>query len=173
MIFEDETHAISQQAKALYEELCVVFRTDDIRTAFQRAFKSWAGVPTLEKGGYWWIPATYAHKVRAWSGFMGALGNSTVVLPLFDTSETIASLQALTEQSVEVQLERLMEQLTRFSGKDTTRMSTLEARVEKFDELRDRAELYERLLGHQLQGLRDQLDVAQAALVASLRELKA
>lgn len=171
MIFEDETHPIAQQAKALYENLCVVFRTDDIRTAFQRAFRSWAGVPTLEKGGYWWIPAAYAHKVRSWADFMADLGNSTVVLPLFDTSETIASLRDLTEQSVEAQLERLMEQLTRFSGKDTTRVSTLEARVERFDELRDRAELYERLLGHTLQDLRDKMDVAQRALVQSLSEL--
>lgn len=173
MIFEDVTHPIAQQAKAIYETMCVVFRPDDIRTAFQRAFKSWSGVPTLEKGGYWWIPVTAAARVRAWRGFMEALGNSTVVLPLFDTEETLASLRAMTEQSLEAQLEGIMEQLASFSSRDTTRLSTLEARVDQFDDLRARAELYERLLGNSLQDLRLRLVSAQGALVDSLKAMQA
>ena len=165
---EDETHPITRKAKTHYEELCVVYRPEDIRIAFQRAFRRWGGIRLLDHGGVWWVPAPYAGKVRAWSDFMSSLNNTALILPVFDTEETIASLREVTNQSIEGQLVDLMEQLEKLSQKNNTRVSTLEKRVEAFDELRVKAELYERLLGHQMDELKDKVSTAQTSLVKSL-----
>jgi hypothetical protein len=169
---EDEHHPVSIAARRIYEDLCVVYRAEDIRIAFQRAFVTWGAVRLLDHGGLWWVPSPYAAKVRAWSEFMRATNNTALILPVFDTEETIESLRQVTMQSVDGQVADLMEQLTKLSEKNNTRVSTLEKRVEMFDDLRDKAEMYEKLLGHQMDELKVKLTAAQTSLVESLHAMK-
>jgi hypothetical protein len=129
-------------------------------------------VRLLDHGGLWWVPSPYAAKVRAWSEFMRATNNTALILPVFDTEETIESLRQVTMQSVDGQVADLMEQLTKLSEKNNTRVSTLEKRVEMFDDLRDKAEMYEKLLGHQMDELKVKLTAAQTSLVESLHAMK-
>ncbi len=167
----DPDQEIAHKAREIYEDLCVVFRPEDIRTAFQRAFEDWGGIRLRERGGLWWVPSTGSEKIRAWTEYMSRLDNETLVFPIFDTSETVDSLRLLTEQNLEGQLAALNEELQNYSAKDSTRLSTLEKRVERFDVLRNKAELYERLLGNNLETLRGRLDVAQASLVSGLKQM--
>ncbi len=169
---ENEDHLVAKQIKTNYEELAVKFLPQDIRIAFQRAFESWGAIRLLDHGGLWWVPETSAHKVRAWKEFMGELGNTTVVIPVFDTEETIKSLREQSQSTFEGQLADLMGQLESFVGKDTTRLSTLERRVEDFDLLRDKIELHAQVLGFKQQELMDKLDAAAKGLVQSLSLIK-
>jgi hypothetical protein len=164
----DETHPIAQKVKAQYEDLCVRYLPGDIRVAFQRAFERWGAIRLLEHGGLWWVPSPNADRVRAWKEFMSALGNSTVIIPVFDTEETINSLITASEETLEARLDGLMEQLQSFCSKGNTRVSTLEKRVEMFDDLRDQIELHARVLGNKQDELMKRLNDAHKGLVASL-----
>jgi hypothetical protein len=169
---EDEEHQVSKRIKSIYEELAVVFLPQDIRVAFQRAFEKWGAMRLLEHGGLWWVPEPAAEKVRAWKEFMLALSNTTVIIPVFDTDETIQSLREQSKLNLESQLADLLEQLESFTGQSTTRLSTLERRVERFDELRDKIELHARVLGHKQEELLSKLNEASKGLVQSLAAIK-
>lgn len=149
LVVEDDSHPAAVALKEKYMELAETYLSYDIRNAFQHAFRLWDACPVLPHGGLWYIPAAYAEKVRAWHGFMTDLGLTTAVIPAFDTSETIESLRQSTRAGLEGQLGDLMYLMDMYAreGWDKVRTSTLEKRVEEFDELRARAELYQSILG--------------------------
>jgi hypothetical protein len=170
---EHPDHPIVARIRALYGELCVTYKTEDIRVASQRAFTSWHATAFGSGGGLWWAPSTAAEKVRSWAEWMEELGHRAYVIPLFDTEETVRALQLNAYESVENQMNALLDQMAAFSHKDNTRASTLERRVEEFDRLRDSAELYETLLGAQMSTIKERLVAAQKALVASISAMSA
>jgi hypothetical protein len=149
LVSEDPNHASFQELRTVYIELAEKYLTNDIRNAFQAAFRAWDACPLLPHGGLWYIPANRAEKVRAWHGFMTDLGMTTVVIPAFDTAETIASLRDATRAGLEGQLADLFWMFEQYdlAGWETVRTSTLETRVADFEELRNRAELYQAILG--------------------------
>lgn len=169
--FENEEHPISLRIKAEYESLCLRYIAGDIRIAFQRAFQSWGGIGLLNHGGLWWVPSPNAEKVRAWKEFMSRLNNSTVIIPVFDTEETINSLIEQSKETLESRLDVLLEQLGQFAKNGNTRVSTLEKRIDMFDSLRDSIELHVQVLGAKQDELMQRLDVAQRGLVQSLTGL--
>ncbi len=169
---EDESHPVSQRAKALYSEMCVVYTADDVRTAFTRAFENWGGIRMLGHGGLWWVPTDRAVEVRQWADFLLSLGFTPLVVPSFDTEETIASLQTAARESLEGQLEDVRNELSSFVGASSTRLSTLESRVEKYDTIRAKAEMYERILNTELTELKTAANLAQAGLAAAISGAK-
>lgn len=168
---ENEEHLISKKIRARYDELCVKYLPRDIRVAFQRAFEKWGAIRLLEHGGLWWVPAPYADKVRCWKEFMAELGNSTVIIPVFDTEETINSLREQSKFTLEAQLAEMLEDLEAFAKADNTRVSTLEKRLEMFDDLRDRIELHARVLGNTQDELLNKLNLAADGLAQSLGKI--
>ena len=162
LVVEDEKHPAAIQLKEVYLELAETYLTNDIRNAFQAAFRKWDACPVLPHGGLWYIPAVHAKKVRSWNEFMIDLGMTTVVIPAFDTKETIASLQEATRSGLEGQLSDLLWMLDYYAeqGWAKTRTNTLEARIADFDELRNRAELYQNILGTTISDLTDKVKIA-------------
>ena len=169
---ENPTHRLSEVIKQRYTDLCVRYLPGDIRVAFQRAFEKWGSIRLLEHGGLWWVPSPSAEKVRKWKLFMEELGNTTIVIPVFDTEETIQSLREQSKSTLEGQLASMLDQLDGFTTKDNTRLSTLEKRIEMFDSLRDKIELHARVLGMKQQELLDRLNVASTGLSKSLMSLQ-
>ena len=160
LVAEDPDHPAAVALKAKYLEISEHYMSDEIRFAFQTAFdRKWNACPVLPHGGLWYVPAQYAEKVRAWHGFIGDLGMTTVIIPTFDTKETIESLRAATRETLEGQLGDLREKLEHYStvGWDSVRDSTLERRMADFDDLRNRAELYESILGTTIEDIRTSL----------------
>ncbi len=149
LVVEDDANPAAVQLKETYLELAETYLANDIRYAFQAAFRTWDACPVLPHGGLWYIPAIHAQKVRSWNEFMIDLGMSTIIIPTFDTVETIASLREATRNGLEGQLSEVLGALDYYSeqGWQKTRTNTLEARVADFDSLRARAELYQNILG--------------------------
>ena len=169
---EDQGHPIALRAKALYSEMCVVYTADDVRTAFTRAFETWGGIRMLGHGGLWWVPTDRAEEVRAWAQFLSDLGFTPLVVPSFDTEETIGSLREAARDSLEGQLQDVKDELSSFVGASSTRLSTLEARVEKYDVIRAKAEMYERILDTELSELKTAANLAQKGLAAAITAAK-
>lgn len=164
----ENDHVIAQRIKYNYEQLAVKFLTQDVRIAFQRAFEKWSAIRLLDHGGLWWVPAPNSDKVRKWKELMEALGYTAIIIPVFDTEETIKSLQEQSKTTLEGQLDEIMNELESFSNNETTRSSTLEKRVEKFETLRNKIELHANVLGFKQQELLDKLDNSAKGLARSL-----
>jgi len=171
---QDPDHPAAIALKEAYEELAYTYLTGDIRSAFQFAFRNWHAVPTLPHGGLWYVPAIHAEKVRAWNAFMSELNQTTVIIPCFDTAETMESLREATRHGLEAQLKELTHQLDQYKavGWNKIRISTLEKRVEEFDTLRNRAELYKDILGTVVDDLSSKVDIAAQVVVGSLDQKK-
>lgn len=163
-----EDDPLVQRLRSEYEALATRYLHDDVRKAFQRAFARWGGVRFQGSGGTWWIPPSADDLVARWAALLARLGCATLLLPIRHTAEAIASLRALTEDNLQGQLQAVFDDLRRFADGARTKASTLEARVATFDDLRARAELYERLLGHNLAEIRGRIATARDALVAAL-----
>lgn len=170
LVAEDFSHPAAVLFKSVYLEMADIYLASDIRNAFQNAFRIWDACPVLPHGGLWYIPAVHAEKVRAWNNFMIDLGMATVVIPTFDTAETIASLQAATRDGLEAQLNEILRALDHSAekGLDKTRTSTMETRLEEFDELRRRAELYSAILGTTINDLTEKVKVAAGRVMTDL-----
>jgi len=168
MELEHDAHPMAQRAAALYTEYLTTFKTSDIRAGFQRAFSEWKGMRILDHGGLWLIPSPYAEKVRAWKGWLERLGCTALIIPVFDTEETIDAMQEMAKTSLEGQLKSIVDELESFTHKDNTRLSTLESRLDAFDNLRSKTEMYERLLGMKMDELKTRLGSAASSLKTSL-----
>jgi len=172
---QDPAHPAAVALREAYEELAYTYLTGDVRSAFQFAFRNWHAVPSLPHGGLWFVPAVHAEQVRAWNGFMKMLKQTTVIIPCFDTAETIESLQEATRHGLESQLGELAAQLEQYEaeGWNTIRVNTLEKRVEEFDTLRNRAELFQSILGTLVDDLTAKVDAAAKTVMATLERKKA
>jgi len=162
-------HPLMQRAVALYNAHLESYTTNDIRTGFQRAFQNWDGIKLKKDGGLYWVPSTQVDRVQQWKKFMELTDNTAMVFPQFDAKDTIESLQAQTRESLEGQLEEVQTALASYIGGDKTRTSTLTSRVEEFDTILAKAELYESLLGNKLDTLKSDVEAAKTALLESLK----
>lgn len=162
---EDEGHPVAVRLRQLYEEICVVYQHDQVRVAMQRAFEKWRAFRVISSGGWWFVPAYQAQKVRDWANFMRALGQKPVVSPVRDDRETIAALKSSSEDTLENQVENLIAELVKFNERGSVRASTLETKVEEFDELRARAELYSQMFGAKANEILDKVKATQQGLV--------
>jgi hypothetical protein len=170
---DDPSHPVAALVRQHYYELCVVYTPDQIRSATQRAFTGWDGGRVLGNGGLWYVPSTHVDQVRAWVGWMDDVKQESLVIPVFDTTETVAALRKITRNNLDGQLQEIRDDLKRFAdGGNRTRVSSLERRVEMFDTLRARADLYERLLGTEIEDLKQEAQKAQAALVQAIMQVK-
>jgi len=174
LVTEDDTHPAAQELRKNYTHLLDTYLASDIRECFQAAFRNWKACPVLPHGGLWYIPSKYAEKVRAWAAFMRELQLVTVVVPSFDTKETLESLQNSTRYSLENQLADIVSQLDGYSaeGAASVRSSTLEKRAAEFDDLRSRAELYKTILGTTVSDLTKRIEVASQKLVKDISARK-
>jgi len=169
LMIENESFPQAAELRTAYMELTETYLHDDIRSAFQRAFGKWGACPVLPHGGLWYVPSVYAEKVRTWSGFLLELGMKAIVIPIFDTAETIKSLQEAARAGLEGQLADLVAALESYArNTDKVRISTLEKRMADFDELRNRAELYQSILGVTVEDIKQKVKTASEELRNSL-----
>lgn len=168
---QDWNHPICRAVRERYNEILTSYSSSDLRAAFNRAFESWHGVHL--SFGLWFVPAASVERVRAWSEFLSRVNCGSIVLPQFDSEETINGLQEIASEALDAQLEKLREELVEFTKRDNIRVSTLESRVESFDELMAKATAYETILEMNLQQLKEQVFETRNALVDSLGNMTA
>jgi hypothetical protein len=146
----------------------------DLRGALTRALREhMAGIQVLDHGGLWFVPAAYAGTLASVQAFIQELeGCRLVALPQYDRQAVLDEISARSKDALNGQLADLIGELERFSSSETSKLSTLEARVEAFDALRGRVDCYERLLGNTMTEMVEKLDAAQASLMATVATRK-
>ena len=127
-----------------------------------------AAVTLRDHGGVYWIPAPHAATLRKLQAAVEQIGSSRVyLLPVHasaDATKTLgeAAVAALTEE-----LTALRTEVEGFLKAPPERASTLVRRLDAFDELRGRAELYRSVLSVTVADL----DQTLTALTASVDQL--
>jgi len=135
---------ISRTVFTLYLEHCENIRAQDVRIAFQRAFEAWHGTRVTDHGGMWWVPASAADEMHAWSKFLRALGGQPILIPIFNTDEARESLREIAAQAAQSQIANLKDKVEGFA--DNTRNSTIEKRMTDLDALRSKLSTWKKYL---------------------------
>lgn len=131
----------------------------DVMSSMVKAVKAMKSVTLRDGGGVYWIPATEAAMIRALKGAVESLGGSHVtVLPVNDSAEAQAELAEAAKGSIEAELGDLRAEIDGFINEESSpRPQTLEDRLEAFENLRARAQLYQSILSVTVTDLETQL----------------
>ena len=109
-------------------------------------------------GGVYWAPAPYAGSLRRLQGVIEKLGQSKMhLVPITATKEGQAALAQAAKASIEEELTALQTEMQQFLQTPPDRASTLMRRLEHFDDLRRKANLYQTVLQAQVEGLAESL----------------
>jgi hypothetical protein len=147
-----------QKLMARFQELKTLHTTDDVRRTITRTLDSFAAVTLRHGGGVYWTPAVYAASLRRLQAIIEKLGQSKMhLVPVTATKEGQAALAQAAKASIEEELTALQTEMQQFLQTPPDRASTLMRRLEHFDDLRRKANLYQTVLQAQVEGLAENL----------------
>ncbi|MBI5543807.1 MAG: hypothetical protein HY901_07975 [Deltaproteobacteria bacterium] len=161
-------HDLAEGILARFAELKDTHPSDDVRRAVMNVLGSCASITLRDHGGVYWIPAPHAATLRKLQAAIEKIGTSRVyLLPVHasaDATKTLgeAAVAALTEE-----LNALKTEVEGFVAAPPERQSTLVRRLDQYDELRGRAELYRSVLSVTVADLESTL----TSLTASVEQL--
>ncbi|HEY8211940.1 MAG TPA: DUF6744 family protein [Myxococcaceae bacterium] len=131
---------------------------DDVRRTVVKTLHTLAAVTLREGGGVYWVPRTHAVTVRRLEQAVSQVGQSTFhVVPVHHTEDASRTLGVVARGSLETELTALRDELEAFKAQPPERPSTLQRRLEAFEELRSRAQLYRDILHVQVEDLEQHL----------------
>jgi len=158
-------HALVQAISEAYAGLLKVHTPDDVRRAVLRALDSFAAVTLRDHGGVYWVPAPYAREVRRLQEALARIGRSRMdVVPIHATPEGNAALGAAAHSAVQREIEDLQAEIKAFVDEPPGRTLTLVRRLETFEDLRAKAQLYQSVLNVQVSDLETSLNELSATV---------
>ena len=144
---DDPHHNIASSVVAAYAKLRNVQSSDEVRRTLVKTLGSFSAVTLREGGGIYWAPRTSSEPLRRLQGFVEGLGQSKFYLvPVHDSVEGNKALGEVAKNSLETELAELAVEIELFKNEPPARASTLVNRLEAFQEIKDRAELYRTIL---------------------------
>jgi len=162
------THTLVQAISEGYAGLLDVHTPDDVRRAVLRALDSFAAVTLRDHGGVYWVPAPYAREVRRLQEALARIGRSRMdLVPIHATPEGNAALGAAAHSAVQREIEDLQAEIKAFVDEPPGRTLTLVRRLETFEDLRAKAQLYQSVLNVQV----SDLETSLSELAGKVREL--
>jgi len=156
-------HDLAGVIATRFGELRSTHTADDVRRAMMKALDGCAAVTLRDHGGVYWVPAPYAETVRRLQGAIEKIGSSRVyLLPVHSSADANRTLGDAAKLAIEDELAALKAEVEGFVASPPDRPSTLVRRLDAFEGLQARANLY-----------RDVLQVHVADLEATLTGLTA
>jgi hypothetical protein len=161
-------HDLAGVITTRFGELRSTHPPDDVRRAMMKTLESCAAVTLREHGGVYWIPAPYAETVRRLQGAIEKIGSSRVyLLPVHASADANRTLGEAAKLAIEDELAGLRAEVDGFIASPPDRPSTLVRRLDAFESLQARANLYRDVLQVHVQDLEKTL----AGLTASVETL--
>lgn len=161
-ITSDRETIVAESLKQMYRHH-LAHTTADVRSILT-SFLGESGVSLREHGGVYFVPADRQRTLDALCAVVEAAGNNrTFQLPIVDTPEGKATLRSVAERTLDDEVRQLQEQLDRFDD-DKVRDSTLERKLEAFEDLRRRTVMFGRVLSFKADDLNKRISVVQASL---------
>jgi hypothetical protein len=146
-------HDLVRAVSTAYDRLLNTHTADDVRRAILKTLASCAAVTLRDHGGVYWVPAIHAETLRRLQAAVGEIGASRLdVVPVHETPEATAALGGAARASIEEDLVGLRAEIEGFLAAPP-RASTLVNRLQTFDDLRTKAQLYHSVLRVQVEDL--------------------
>src|SRR6266702_1639755 len=140
-------HDLAGVISTRFGELRSTHTPDDIRRAMMKALDACAAVTLRDHGGVYWVPAPYAETVRRLQGAIEKIGSSRVyLLPVHASADATRTLGDAAKLAIEDELAALKVEVEGFVASPPDRVSTLVRRLDAFETLKQRAELYRQVL---------------------------
>jgi hypothetical protein len=156
---DDPSHELAMAMHASYLRLVNTHTCDDLRRAMLRTLDYCAAVTLRDHGGVYWVPSPYADVVRRLQLAIEQVGLSRLyVLPIHRSDDASRTLGEVAKVELEDELAALQAEMDRFAQEPPARASTLEHRLEAFDDLRAKAQMYRTILQVQVSDLEGRLD---------------
>jgi hypothetical protein len=156
-------HDLAGVIATRFGELRATHTADDVRRAMMKALDGCAAVTLRDHGGVYWVPAPYAETVRRVQSAIEKIGSSRVyLLPVHASIDAVRTLGDAAKLAIEDELAALKAEVEGFVASPPDRPSTLVRRLDAFEGLQARANLY-----------RDVLQVHVADLESTLTGLTA
>ena len=131
--------------------------TDDIRRMMAN-FLSTAGVGLRQSGGVYFVPAKYQITLDALCDVVGALGqNQTYQLRVIDTPESRRTLVDVTQKGLDTEIRQLQDEIDKFAF-EKAKKTTLESKLEGFEDLRARVNMFSSVLEFKAEVLNAKID---------------
>jgi hypothetical protein len=151
-------HDLVRRVSAAYDSLLTTHTADDIRRCLVRLLNASAAVTLRDHGGVYWVPAPYQATVRALQAAVGQLGRSRLdIVPVHASPEATSAIGDAARTEILQDLTSLQAEIDGFLTSPPDRPSTLLRRLQTFEELRDKAQLYHSILQVQVGDLETQL----------------
>jgi hypothetical protein len=130
-----------------FGELRSTHTADDVRRAMMKALDGCAAVTLRDHGGVYWVPTPYAETLRRLQGAIEKIGSSRVyLLPVHASADANRTLGDAAKLAIEDELAALKAEVEGFVASPPDRPSTLVRRLDAFEGLQARANLYRDVL---------------------------
>lgn len=143
-ISSDFENGVSGKIRYMYNHF-LSHNTDDVRKIFT-VFLNEAGIRVRQNGGVYYTPNQFEKTLNSICTLVEKIGcNQTYQLPIVDTMNAKNTLKAITKSSLDNDIKRLQDEIDKFD-KSTMRSSTLDKKLQDFENIRSRAKLFSRIL---------------------------
>lgn len=166
---DGSTNTTAADIEAEYMLTRQKIQTSDFSSFLVNAIHRLQGFALRDSGGVYWIPQVHATTLRRIQAAMEqmvargeAVGAMLDIMPTMHTDEGQGALSRVATRTVLDEIQTLHEEIDKFD--DKTRESTMQARLENFDEILAKADLYEAVLGMTTQGIRERVGNLKAML---------
>ena len=140
-------HDLAGVIATRFGELRSTHTADDVRRAMMKALDGCAAVTLRDHGGVYWVPAPYAETLRRLQGAIEKIGSSRVyLLPVHSSADANRTLGDAAKLAIEDELAALKAEVEGFLAQPPDRPSTLVRRLDAFEGLQARANLYRDVL---------------------------
>ncbi len=165
---DNPTHELVRTVLTGYDHLLHTHTVDDVRRALVKTLDACAAVTLREYGGVYWVPAHFSEMLHRLQSAVWQIGQSRLdIVPIHATPEGIEALGHAAHDSIETEVGALRAEIASFVEDPPDHPSTLTRRLSRFDELKQRAQLYHSVLSVQVQDL----DLALEELTRTVRRL--
>jgi len=171
--FDIPGHDLAAVITSRFGELRSTHMADDVRRSMMKVLDACAAVTLRDHGGVYWVPSPYAETVRRLQGAIEKIGSSRVyLLPVHSSADASKTLGEAAKVAIEDELAALKAEVDGFMASPPDRPSTLVRRLDAFEGLQARANLYRDVLQVHVQDLEATLS-GLASSVESLLNAKA
>jgi hypothetical protein len=146
-----------------YDRLLNTHTVDDVRRALVKTLSSCAAITLRDHGGVYWVPAPYAETLRRLQNAVSNIGRSRLdLVPIHATPEAKQALGDAARDALSDDITALRAEIEGFLKQPPDRPSTLMRRLQTFEELRAKANLYHSVLEVQVTDLETSLNELSA-----------
>lgn len=145
--FDVVGHDLAGVIKARFSELRSSHTADDVRRAILKVLDSCAAVTLRDHGGVYWCPTPFSGTARRLQGAIEKIGSSRVyLLPVHASGDASRTLGDAAKMAIEDELAQLKVEVEGFVASPPDRLATLVRRLDAFEALKARANLYRDVL---------------------------